>query len=338
LIRLLASIALLLAVIFGPARAHEVRPAYLSITETGSETYSIFWKVPAMGELRLALYPRISESAVEVTSRESVLLNDSYVERWSVHQPGGLSGETISIDGLAASRTDVLVSITRLDGEASTARLTPADPSFVVPASTGPSQVAAAYLRLGVEHILLGIDHLLFVLALLILVRGWKRLAVTITAFTAAHSITLAAAVLGFVNVPGPPVEAMIALSIALVAAEIVNLSRGRASLTARSPWLVAFAFGLLHGLGFAGALTEIGLPAHAIPIALLFFNVGVELGQVLFVAVAIALAILLRRTLSAFVRGETSWSRVAPQLAGAYSIGGIASFWFLERVSGFWT
>ena len=145
--------------------------------------------------------------------------------------------------------------------------------------------MAAAYLWLGVEHILFGVDHLLFVLALIILVRGWKRIALTVTAFTVAHSITLAAATLGFVNVPGPPVEAAIALSIALVAVEIVNSARGRESLTARLPWLVAFAFGLLHGLGFAGALSEVGLPGHAIPVALLFFNIGVELGQLLFIA-----------------------------------------------------
>ncbi len=274
-------------------------PAYLAITESAPDVYSVLWKAPAMGELRLAIYPRLPESAVETTPREGAFLNDAYVERWTVRAPAGFAGETIAIDGLAESRTDVLVRIERLNGETSTARLTPASPSFEVPAASGLRQVAAAYLWLGVEHILFGIDHLLFVLALILLVRGWKRIGLTVTAFTVAHSITLGAATLGFLNVPGPPVEAAIALSIALVAVEIVNSARGRESLAARLPWLVAFAFGLLHGLGFAGALSEVGLPGHAIPVALLFFNIGVELGQLLFIAVVMALFVILRRALA---------------------------------------
>jgi hydrogenase/urease accessory protein HupE len=197
--------------------------------------------------------------------------------------------------------------------------------------------VAAAYFWLGVNHILLGVDHLLFVLALIILVRGWRRICFTITAFTIAHSITLAAATLGFVHVPGPPVEAAIALSIALVAAEIINSARGRGSLTARLPWIVAFAFGLLHGFGFAGALSEVGLPNHAIPIALLFFNIGVEVGQLLFVAGVLVLFALLHRISTALVRLEESRLQQWMQLGGAYCIGGVASFWLIERVSGFW-
>ena len=186
-----------------------------------------------------------------------------------------------------------------------------------MPESTGLAQVAISYLGLGVEHILSGIDHLLFVLALLILVRGWKRIALTVTAFTVAHSITLAAATLGFVHVPGPPVEAAIALSIALVAVEIVNSTRGRQSLTARIPWLVAFVFGLLHGFGFAGASSEVGLPGHAIPVALLFFNLGVELGQLLFIAVVLGLFAVLSRLWPAFIRPKASWSLAGLQLAG---------------------
>ena len=253
-------------------------------------------------------------------------------------RPTGFAGETIAFDGLAESRTDVLVRIERLSGEISTARLTPANPSLIVPAATGWQEVAATYVWLGVEHILFGIDHLLFVLALIMLAGSWQRIALTITAFTVAHSITLGAATLGYLNVPGPPVEAAIALSIVLVAVEIVN-SRKRAetSLTARLPWLVAFAFGLLHGLGFAGALSEVGLPDHAIPVALLFFNIGVELGQLAFAAtVAVAafqmlgrlsdMVLSARRSAAAFGRGCTT----------AYCIGGIASFWLIERVGGF--
>lgn len=338
MIRLLGIVFLLLdAAISGQAQAHDLRPAYLAITESAPEIYAVTWKAPALGERRLAIYPRLPKSAVETTQREGAFLSDAYVERWSVRAPTGFASETITIDGLPESRTDVLVRIERLNGDTSTARLTPASPSFEVPASMGLRQVAAAYLRLGVEHILSGIDHLLFVLALLMLVRGWKRIGLTVTAFTLAHSITLAAATLGFINVPGPPVEAAIALSIALVAVEIVNSADGRESLTARLPGLVAFAFGLLHGLGFAGALSEVGLPDHAIPVALLFFNIGVELGQLLFIAGVIILFAILRRVSPALARPREARSRALPQLVGAYCIGGVASFWLIERVYGFW-
>ncbi|CAH2407126.1 HupE/UreJ family protein [Mesorhizobium escarrei] len=334
--RLLAAAWLLLTIVAGQAWAHDLRPAYLAITESAPDSYSVLWKAPAMGGLRLALDPRLPEDVAETTPREGVFLNDAYVERWTIHAPAGLAGQTIAINGLRESRTDVLVRIERLSGETSTTRLTPASPAFEVPASAGPALVAAAYLWLGVEHILSGIDHLLFVLALLILVRGWKRIALTVTAFTVAHSITLAAAALGFVHVPGPPVEAAIALSIALVAVEIVNSTRGRQSLTARLPWLVAFAFGLLHGFGFAGALSEVGLPGHSIPVALLFFNLGVELGQLLFITVAMGSFAAFSRLWLAFVNPKATWSGAWPRLVGAYCIGGVASFWLVERVSGF--
>ena len=189
--------------------------------------------------------------------------------------------------------------------------------------------VATTYTALGIEHILLGVDHLLFVLALLILVRGARRIALTITAFTLAHSLTLVAATLGWLSLPGAPVEAVIALSIAFLAREIAMSWRGHASLTERLPWLVAFVFGLLHGLGFAGALAEIGLPQKAIPVALLCFNVGVELGQLLFVAVMLALAWSARALLA---RWQSTLRWVPP-----YAIGGIASFWLIERIAAFW-
>jgi hydrogenase/urease accessory protein HupE len=184
------------------------------------------------------------------------------------------------------------------------------------------------YFTLGVGHILGGIDHLLFVLALLLIVRGAKRIVFTITAFTVAHSITLIAATLGWVHVPGPPVEAMIALSIVFVAAEIVHGLRGEPGLTARAPWVAAFSFGLLHGFGFAGALAEVGLPQKAIPVALLMFNVGVELGQLIFVAAALAAGALL--TQLRLRRPERlRW-------AASYAIGTIAMFWVIERVAAF--
>lgn len=334
--RLLVVVCLAWTILSGQAQAHDLQPAYLEITENAPDSYSVLWKAPAMGGLRLAIYPRLPQNAAETAPRESVSLAGAYVERWKIHAPSGLAGKTITIDGLSASRTDVLVRIEWLNGETGTARLTPSNPSFEVPAATGLWQVAVAYLGLGIEHILLGIDHLTFVLALLLLVRGWKRIGLTVTAFTVAHSITLGAATLGFLDVPGPPVEAAIALSIALVAVEIVNSSRGRESLTARLPWLVAFAFGLLHGLGFAGALSEVGLPGHAVPVALLFFNIGVELGQLVFIAAAMALFTILRGVWLARVGSRESWSPAWPRVATAYCIGGVASFWLIERVSGF--
>ena len=337
MIRLLGIVFLFMAAAIGQAQAHDLRPAYLAITETAPDDYAVTWKAPALGERRLAIYPRFPKSAVEASQREGVFLSDAYVERWSVRAPAGLAGETITIDGLPESRTDVLVRIDRLNGETSTTRLTPASPSFEVPASMGLRQVAAAYLGLGVEHILFGVDHLIFVLALILLVKGWKRVLLTVTAFTVAHSITLGAATLGYLNVPGPPVEAAIALSIVLVAVEIVNVSRGQESLAARIPWLIAFAFGLLHGLGFAGALSEVGLPGHAIPVALLFFNIGVELGQLLFVAAVMLLYSGWQRLWLRVAPVGATQSHSLPTIGAAYCIGGIASFWLIERVYVFW-
>jgi len=215
--------------------------------------------------------------------------------------------------------------VERLDGTSLVSRLDPSDPSMVLEASPSRFNVVTTYLVLGVEHILFGIDHLLFVLALVMLVSGMRRLIGTITAFTVAHSITLVAATLGWVNVPIAPVEAVIALSIVFVAAEIIHSKGGTEGLAARAPWIVAFSFGLLHGFGFAGALSEIGLPANAIPLALLFFNVGVEVGQLLFVVAVVAFLAIARRPIALAPR----WVTVTP----AYAIGGVAMFWTLQRV-----
>ena len=188
------------------------------------------------------------------------------------------------------------------------------------------------YTILGIEHILSGFDHLLFVLALVLLVQGTRRLLVTITAFTAAHSLTLAGATLGWVHVPGPPVEASIALSIVFVASEIVHTRQGRYSVTQHYPWVVAFTFGLLHGFGFAGALAEVGLPQSSIPIALLFFNVGVEIGQLMFVGAVLAVIAVGWRAGQRLRLSQPAWLwRIAP-----YAIGALASFWLVERVAAF--
>jgi hypothetical protein len=234
--------------------------------------------------------------------------------------------------------TDVLVRIENLDGTTQVTRVTPSSPSFVVAAAPSALEVCRTYLVLGVEHIFFGVDHLLFVLALLILVKGWRRLVGTITAFTVAHSITLAAATLGFVHVPSKPVEVTIALSIVFVACEIAHRRSGRSGLTEAWPWVIAFSFGLLHGLGFAGALREVGLPQNAIPLALLFFNIGVEVGQLLFIGFVMALIAVAVRVVRKF-----GHFHVAPQSAfswceniSAYAIGGVAMFWLIQRTLSF--
>lgn len=325
--RLLPALVLLIAC--AGARAHELRPGYLQLVQTGSETYDVAWKVPARGDLRLGIQVRLPDHCDTVAPRVSYLMEGAYTDRWKVSCAGGLAGHAIGIDGLGATRTDVLARLERADGTTQVERLTPAAPAFVVEAAPAPIRVAGTYLRLGVEHILLGIDHLMFVLALLLLVESRRRLIGTVTAFTVAHSLTLAAATLGFVHVPQQPVEAVIALSIVFVASEIVRSRQGRPGLTQRWPWVVAFVFGLLHGFGFAGALTEIGLPEQAIPLALLFFNVGVELGQLFFIAAVLGFVAVATR----ISVPRPAWAWRLP----AYGIGSLAVFWMIDRVAGFW-
>jgi hydrogenase/urease accessory protein HupE len=325
--RLFALLALL-SLGVGVASAHEVRPAYLELRQTGADSYDVLWKVPARGEdLRFGLYVELPPDTAQVTEPRGDFVAGSFVERWSVRRAGGLDGTRIHIAGLAATRTDVLVRLERLDGTTQVDRITPGAPDFFVQATPSAMQLAATYSKLGIEHILLGIDHLLFVLALLILVPETRKLIVTITAFTIAHSITLAGASLGLLSVPIAPVEACIALSIVFIAAEIVHVRNGQPGITARRPWIVAFAFGLLHGFGFASALHEIGLPQGDVPLALLFFNVGVELGQLAFIVAMLAIGALVRRI--RWTPPDWAW-RVPP-----YAIGAVASFWFLQRITG---
>ncbi len=313
-----------------PAAAHEVRPAYLELKQTSIDEFDVTWKVPAMGDnLRLGLYVRFPESTEIAPDSRGRFVDSAYIERSTIREADGLVGKAIYIDGLQTTLTDVLVRVERLDGATQVVRLMPESPSFVVEASPSWWQLAWTYFVIGVEHILLGIDHLLFVLALLLLVQDWKQLLRTITSFTIAHSITLALATLGYVHIPGPPIEATIALSIVFVASEILRTRSGKPSLTQRAPWLVAFIFGLMHGLGFAGALSEVGLPQQAIPLALLFFNVGVELGQLAFVGVVVTFIAAVTRL---HIPLPIWTSRLAP-----YAIGAIAMFWVIERTLGFW-
>jgi hypothetical protein len=242
----------------------------------------------------------------------------------------GLGGATIAVDGLAGRAAEGLVRVAWADGRTASGVLRPGGDAFVVPGDPGGSRAAVAggYLRLGMAHILAGADHLAFLAGLLLLVGGWRALVATVTAFTLAHSLTLAAATLAVVAPPSAPVEALIAASILLVAAELARPPGAPPTLARRRPWLVAFAFGLLHGLGFAGALAEAGLPRDHLPLALLAFNLGVEAGQLAFVAACLPALALARR-----VGAGRAWVRLGP----AYVLGSLAAAWLLDRLSGFW-
>jgi hydrogenase/urease accessory protein HupE len=310
------------------AQAHELRPAYLEINETATNRYTVLWHTPLNAGMRLPVVLKLPEDAVDVTEAAVRELPDSVVERRFVTVSDGLAGKRIDFVGLEATITDVLVRVHLRDGSESTTLIHPSKAWMEVTGSRGFLSVAASYTLLGIEHIGFGIDHLLFVLALLIITSGTMRLIKTVTAFTVAHSITLALATLGFVHVPSKPVEATIALSIVFVAFEIIRRREGQNGITSRAPWIVAFTFGLLHGFGFAGALSEVGLPQNHIPTALFFFNVGVEIGQIAFITVVLGFIALVRRIPLRLPR----WAELIPP----YAIGSVAMFWVVQRVAAF--
>jgi len=316
--------------------ADQIRPAYLEMSELTSDIWDILWKVPAKGDMKLALHVKFPE-ACEEGARGTRFIRDAYIERSRLKCEDGLIGENIQISGLLETRTDVIARVLRTDGIEQTFRLTPSNNTFVIKAEESWLIVSKTYLVLGFEHILSGFDHLLFVLALLFLVGSWPRLIGTITTFTVAHSITLVAASFGWVSVPQTPIEALIALSIVFVAVEVIHARRGRHSIAIQMPWLIAFVFGLLHGFGFAGALSEIGLPQHAIPLALLFFNVGVEFGQLAFVLAAFGLLFLCKFAIRRSDPAFNIWGMVeVTSFPAAYLIGTMAMFWVLERTYNF--
>lgn len=305
---------------------HELRPAYLEMQESTPGQFQVSWKVPARGpnrKLPLQLqFPTQCEISSVVRSHYT---GDAWVEYFTVNCQKGISGGELFIDGLSATLTDVLVRVSTIDGSVNIYRVTASEPKLRMLSKQGKGRVITLYLKLGIEHILGGVDHLLFVLVLMLFIQDRWKLVGAITAFTVAHSITLAAATLGFMHIPAPPVEACIALSIVFVAREILRKEQGKISLSESYPWIVAFSFGLLHGFGFAGGLAETGLPQTDIPFAVLFFNVGVEIGQLLFVAAALVIIRLFslrnKKPIEQFV---------------TYSIGSVAAFWVIERVSAF--
>ena len=314
-------------------RADEFKPAYLQLTQVDQDTYDVLWKVPAIDEATtLKVKPQFPDTTEARTPVRGTFSRGVMVQRWRIRVPGGLDGRPVIFSQLSETRIDVLARLVRLDGSVQLERILPVSPRFVAKPSPGSLDVVTTYTALGVQHILTGFDHLLYVLGMLILVGGWRRIILTMSAFTATHSLTLTAATLGWVHVPQRPVEACIALSILFVAREIVQVHRGRPGITARWPWLVSFTFGLMHGFGFAGALAEVGLPQSSIPTALLFFNVGVEIGQLLFVGTVLTVIAVGWRAAQRLRVSQPAWLwRLAP-----YAIGGLASFWLVERVTAF--
>jgi hypothetical protein len=317
-------LAFLAIVAVAPAAAHEVRPAYLAIEEDAPGEFNVLFKTPMRGDMRLDLSVAFSGKVENLTPIVSRTTGDAMVQTWRLRAIEPLAGQSIVIDGLPTTLTDALLRVGFADGNTFVERLTPASPQATIPDSQSSLEVAVTYLGQGIEHILFGFDHLLFVAALLLIIGDWRVLLKTITAFTVAHSITLTLATFGLVTLPSGPVEALIALSIVLVAAEAVRMRRGETSLAINFPWIVAFAFGLLHGFGFAGALRELGLPQGDIPLGLFSFNVGVEIGQLIFVAAVLATLRGIRPLFAMPKQGFT---------AAAYAIGIIASFWVIERV-----
>lgn len=323
-VRLVLLTAAIAALFCEAAYSHEVRPAYLSLKEEAPNEFSVLFKTPMQGNARLALSALFSGKIETVTPIISHPTGDAMVQTWRMRTLEPLPGQNVVIDGLQNSMTDALVHVVFANGDSWTARLTPSEPSAAIPASQSAWAVFVTYVRHGIEHIAFGFDHLLFVTGLMLIVRDWRKLVKAITAFTAAHSITLSCATLGWLTLPSRPVEAMIAISIVMVAAEVVRMERGLLSLAIVRPWMVAFVFGLLHGFGFAGALVELGLPQGDIPLALLAFNIGVELGQLAFIAVLLTAVCSLMR----FV--------MIPRqaiVASAYAIGIIAAFWSVLRL-----
>jgi hydrogenase/urease accessory protein HupE len=308
------------------AYAHEIRPAYLQIDEIGSGRYQFLWRTPVLSGMQLPVVLRLPDAVRDITEPATQELSDSLVER-GVFDAGaqGLAGKRIAFVGLEATITDVLVRVQMRDGTHFTTLVQPSRPWVDIAASQGPLATAAAYVSHGIQHILLGIDHLLFVLGLVLLVKNRWMLVKTITAFTVAHSITLALATFGYATIPVPPLNAAIALSILFLGPEIVRSWRAGTSLTIRQPWIVAFAFGLLHGFGFASGLTQMGLPQNEIPLALLSFNVGVELGQLGFVA----LVLLLEKSFSVL---QVRWPR-GVELVPALTVGALGAFWTIDRL-----
>ena len=331
----ISSFASLQAVSFAPeAQAHPLAPSLLELRERGDGLVDVKFKTPMLQSRGAAHSPRLPEACRPVglasEAREGTGVVIDYVVDCGEMK---LTGQTIGLDGLESGVANALVRVISHEGVVRQTLLSAREPVFVVPDRLGTGAVALSYAGLGIEHLVFGFDHVLFVLGLLMLIQGRRMLLFTITSFTAGHSVTLALAVLGFVRFPTALVEVGIAASLLLLAMEIPAVLSGddghRPGLFERRPWLVAFSFGLLHGLGFAGALAEIGLPPEDVPLALLSFNVGIELGQLGLVAAAY---IVLHAVAGLRVPVRSPVLRTA----AIVGIGSLAGYWVIERLFGF--
>lgn len=306
--------------------ADEFRPALLELNEREGGWVDLTWKVPMRGDKVLALTPILPEFLEQIGPGSARQVPGAWLEIRS-YRAGQqtLNGVTLGVEGLDTIPADVLLRVKLRDGTQHSAILRSGSSSFTLPLQATRVDLAISYWRMGTIHILEGYDHLLFLLTLLLIVSGIWPLLKTVTAFTLAHSLTLVLATLGLLTIPPVPTEAVISLSIVLLAVEVVRKHQGRLTLSERYPWLVAFTFGLVHGLGFAGALAEIGVPRGEVSLALLMFNLGVETGQVMFVVVVSLLLAWLHRLHS---HSALTLARATP-----YAIGGMAMFWTIQRV-----
>lgn len=351
-------VSLLVPLLCVPSFAHEARPAYLELKETAPDQFSVLWRTPVLAGMRLPLMLKLPDDVKNLKEPTVQELTDSLLERrWIDAGPNGLAGKRIQFVGLQLTITDVLIRLEMLDGRTWTTIARPSQPWVEIAASQTWWEMVGTYIVEGIRHILFGADHMLFVLGLLLIVENRWMLVKTVTAFTVAHSITLAIATLGYAEAPAPPLNAAIALSILFLGPEIVKQQEARyemrvretrdtmrdtrcaipesrfpnpdsriPSLTVEHPWVVAFAFGLLHGFGFASALTSAGLPRHELPLALVSFNVGVELGQLGFIALVLALE-------HSFRVLEIRWARWVQALPG-YTVGTLGAYWTIQRVA----
>ncbi|HET6467618.1 MAG TPA: HupE/UreJ family protein [Geminicoccaceae bacterium] len=321
---LLPLLAALLAWGVPAARAHPLAPSLLEIVEQEPGRAEVRWKTPVARAPGAAMRPLLPPACPRTRELGAETEGTGLVQRWEVACSAPLEGASIEVAGIASSRADVILRVAMRDGRVLAAVLTPDRPAFTVPSREQPLQVAWSYLSLGFEHILTGADHLLFVLGLMLLIGTPRQLAWTVTAFTLGHSITLSLAALGLIRVPSAPVEALIALSVLVLALELARGRDARPTLLRRHPGLMAASFGLLHGLGFAGALREIGLPDGEIPLALLSFNLGIEAGQLVFCAALLGGWAVVRAVRPA----PAAWGRGL----ATYAIGSLAAFWLIER------
>jgi hypothetical protein len=307
-------------------QAHRFAPSLLKITETAPQQYHLVWKTPAQGVSNVPLKPEWPESCEIVNATPPQLENTGVVTSWQMQcadlGDDGLVGETLGVSGLGANQASAMVMVNLLDGRQYQRVLDTEQPEFVVPAESTAGDVAGDYTWLGIEHIWSGFDHLMFVFGLLLLVGGGSRLLWNITAFTVGHSITLSLVALGYLDYPVALVEFAIALSIFVLAVELTRIEKHDALW--RNPWWLAGGFGLLHGMGFAGALAETGLPQDNVPLALLFFNVGIELGQIAFILIALAAWYVIKRPIA-------PWQdRLFP--VPVYVLGALSAMWCVER------